>query len=130
MGAAMRRLAGQDLDVRALARSLGMVMDFAAGDAIFREGDVPRCMYIVLEGTVEVRRRELVIEAVGPGQALGIVSLLDGARRTVTAEARTACEIAALDARKFRFMVEDVPHFVWYVLDELAHRLRATNAAL
>ena len=126
----MSHLAHQPHDMRGVARSMGMVMDFAAGDAVFREGDRPRCMYVVLDGTVEVRRRDRVIEVVGPGQALGIVSLLDGEIRTVTAEAVTPCEVAAIDLRKFRFMIDETPHFAWYVMGELAHRLRTTNAAL
>ena len=77
-----------------------------------------------------VRRRDLVIETVGPGQAIGILSLLDNEMRTVTAEARTACEVVAIDPRKFRFAVEEMPHFAWWVMGELAHRLRMTNAAL
>ena len=126
----MDRREGKDLDMRGIARSLGTVLDFAAGDALFREGDRPRCMYVLLEGEVEVRRRNLVIETVGPGQAVGILSLLDNEPRTVTAEARTPCEVAAIDARKFRFAVEEMPHFAWWVMGELAHRLRMTNAAL
>ncbi|MCR0985842.1 cyclic nucleotide-binding domain-containing protein [Roseomonas populi] len=120
----------KSLDVRQISRSLGVVLSFAPGDLIFREGDRPTCMYVLLEGEVEVRRGQVVIETVGPGQALGIVSLLDDEPRTVTAEARKACQVAALDARKFRFAVEQVPHFAWWSMAELAHRLRSTNAAL
>ena len=123
-------LAKKPLDVRQISRSLGVVLRFAARDILFREGDQPNCMYILLNGEVELRRREVVIETVGPGQALGIVSLLDNEPRTVTAEARKACEVAAIDARKFRFAVEEVPHFAWWTMAELAHRLRMTNAAL
>ncbi|WP_338662129.1 cyclic nucleotide-binding domain-containing protein [Pararoseomonas sp. SCSIO 73927] len=126
----MLELQQKPLDVRQISRSLGTVLHFRPGDAIFREGDRPSCMYVLLEGEVEVRRRETVIETIGPGQALGIVSLLDEEARTVTAEARSACEVAAIDLRKFRFAVEEVPHFSWWVMAELAHRLRTTNAAL
>lgn len=120
----------QSPDLRGIARSIGTVMCYRPGDAIFREGDVPYCMYVILSGTVEVRRGSRRIEEVGPGQALGIVSLLDGEQRTVTAEATTDCEVAAIDRRKFRGLVEQMPNFGWYVMGELAHRLRATNAAL
>jgi CRP-like cAMP-binding protein len=118
------------LDFRQIARSLGIVLSFAPGDRLFREGDAPHCMYVLLEGQVEVCRRDRVIETIGPAQALGIVSLLDEQPRTVTAQARTACEAVAIDARAFRFAVEDVPHFAWWVMSELAHRLRMTSAAL
>ncbi|WP_187830427.1 Crp/Fnr family transcriptional regulator [Siccirubricoccus phaeus] len=120
----------QRLDLRPIARSVGTVLGFRAGDVVFREGDAPHCMYVVLDGTVEVRRRDLRIETIGPGQALGILSILDGERRTITAEAATDCELAAIDARKFRALVEEMPHFGWYVMGELAHRLRMTNAHL
>lgn len=126
----MLNQAQKTLDVRQISRSLGVVLRFAAGDLLLREGDQPNCMYILLEGEVEVRRREVVIETVGPGQALGIVSPLDDEPRTVTAEARKPCEVAAIDARKFRFAVEEVPNFAWWAMAELAHRLRTTNAAL
>ncbi len=126
----MDRLVGKALDISGIARSLGTVMDLSAGDTLFREGDRPRCMYVLLDGQVAVRRRDLVIETVGPGQAIGILSLLDNEMRTVTAEARTACEVVAIDPRKFRFAVEEMPHFAWWVMGELAHRLRMTNAAL
>jgi CRP/FNR family transcriptional regulator, cyclic AMP receptor protein len=126
----MRSITGVAPDVRGIARSLGTVFEYASGDAIFREGDRPRCMYVILDGKVEVIRRDRVIETVGPGQALGILSLLDGELRTVTAQAQSRCEVAAIDQRQFRFAVEEMPHFGWYVMGELAHRLRMTNAAL
>lgn len=117
-------------DMRQISRSLGTVLSFGPGDHIFREGDRAHCMYVLLSGEVEVRRGDRIIETIGPGQALGILSLLDEENRTVTAEAVTACEVAAIDSRKFRFAVDEVPHFAWWIMGELAHRLRRTNAAI
>lgn len=117
-------------DMRQISRSLGTVLNFDPGDHIFREGDSAHCMYVLLSGEVEVRRGDRIIETIGPGQALGILSLLDEENRTVTAEAVTACEVAAIDNRKFRFAVDEVPHFAWWIMGELAHRLRMTNAAI
>jgi CRP-like cAMP-binding protein len=56
--------------------------------------------------------------------------LLDGQPRTITARVKEPSELALMDQRRFRYMVEEVPNFVWYVMAELADRLRATNAAL
>ena len=66
----------------------------------------------------------------GDGQALGILSLLDGELRTVTALARTDVEVVVIGQDAFRRTVESTPQFAWYIMDELAHRLRITNAAL
>jgi CRP/FNR family transcriptional regulator, cyclic AMP receptor protein len=121
---------GEESDFRPLARALGAVMDFHADEIIFREGDPPRYMYVVLKGRIEVSSKRRVIETIGEGQALGILSLLDGSPRTITARAIERSELALLDVKKFRFMVEETPNFVWFVLNELASRLRATNALL
>ena len=105
-------------------------MSFPSGDFIFREGDPPKYMYIVLKGSVEVSAKQRIIETVQEGKALGILSLLDEKPRTITARAKEPCELALLGKKKFRFTVEGAPNFVWFVMNELGSRLRATNALL
>ncbi|MBR0673234.1 Crp/Fnr family transcriptional regulator [Neoroseomonas soli] len=119
-----------DVDMCQTVSSLGTVQSYAAGDTIFREGDPARYMYVVLNGMVEIASRGRTIETLMKGDALGIVSLIDGRTRSTNAIATIDCELAVLDERTFRHAVEEVPHFVWFVMDELARRLRATNAAL
>jgi CRP-like cAMP-binding protein len=119
-----------EIDFRAFANSIGTVLDYQNGDAIFREGDGPTFMYVVLRGRVDIIAQDKRLEQVGAGKALGILSLLDDQPRTVTARASGATQLAAIDRRKFRFMIEEMPHFCWYVMGELAHRLRTMNAAL
>jgi hypothetical protein len=50
--------------------------------------------------------------------------------RANTAHAKGDCELALLDERTFRVTIEETPGFVWYVINEFAARLRATNALL
>jgi CRP-like cAMP-binding protein len=119
-----------EIDFRAFAESVGTVIDYTAGDPVFRENEVPRFMYIVLSGAVEISSHGKLLETIGEGKALGILSLLDGQTRTVTARASEDTRLAVIDGRRFRYMVEEMPHFCWYMMGELAHRLRATNAAL
>ncbi len=120
----------EQTDFRPVARALGTIMEFKAGDYIFREGDPPRYMYVILKGTVEVSAKQKTIETLGESQALGILSLLDDTPRTITARAAEPCELALIDKKKFRFMVEEAPNFVWFVLSELGSRLRAAQALL
>jgi CRP/FNR family cyclic AMP-dependent transcriptional regulator len=109
---------------------VGTVVDYDTGDMIFREGDPPRYMYVVLKGAVEITSRAKVIETIQAGSALGIIALLDDQPCSATARASAPCELAIIDRKKFRYMVEEMPNFVWYIMGELAHRLRTTNAAL
>jgi len=118
------------IDFRQIARGLGTVITYGAGDVIFREGDSPAYAYIVLSGKVEVASRGKVIEQVDDARAFGVISLIDKKPRSATARAVEKSEIALLDSRQFRYMVETTPNFVWYVLGEVVDRLRATNSAL
>jgi len=74
------------IDFRDFARSVGTVMDYREGDIVFREGDAPRYMYVVLSGSVDIVARDRVLETIGAGNALGIVS------RTACAAPMRPCE--------------------------------------
>ena len=117
-------------DFREIARDGGMTLSYRAGDFIFREGDAASCMYIVLKGSVEMSARDKVVVTIPEGKPFGMLSLIDKKLRANTARAKEDCALALLDERTFRVMVEETPGFVWYVINEFAMRLRATNALL
>jgi CRP-like cAMP-binding protein len=117
-------------DYRDMARHAGRLLRLRPGEILFREGEDARDAYVVLVGQVQITSHGHAIETVQEGDGLGILSMLDGRPRSATATAAAECEIAAFDARTFRFLVESTPGFVWFVMGELAQRLRATNAAL
>lgn len=117
-------------DFREQARSLGEIVTFGTGKSIFSAGDDATDMYVVLTGAVEIMSHGKVIERMEPGDAFGIISLLDGQPRSAAAIAAADSELAVLSDKRFRFMIEETPNFVWYVMSALVSRLRATNAAL
>lgn len=117
-------------DYRTIARHAGRVIRLRPGEVLFREGDEARDVFVLLSGKIEITARGQAIETVQPGDGLGIPSMIDGQVRSTTATASEACELAALDERAFRFVVESTPGFVWFVMGEMAQRLRATNALL
>lgn len=117
-------------DFRQIASGLGTVMTYRAGDTLFREGDEPVYLYFVMKGKIEVTSHGKFIEFVEDGRALGTVSMIDKNPRSATARAVNDSEVALIDQKKFKFMVEEIPNFCWFVMDVLVHRLRATNQAL
>ena len=114
-------------DFRDIAREGGTVLDCRAGDYVFREGDTASGMYVVLKGSVEMSTKDTVVRAIPEGKAFGMLSLIDGKLRANSARATTDCELALIDERTFRIMIEETPGFVWYVINQLAAHLRATN---
>ena len=85
-------------------------------------------MYVLLRGKVEITSHGKTVQTLCPGEAFGIVSVLDGKLRTAAAHVLEPAQVAMLDRKKLRYMIDEVPHFCRYVIDELIHRLRAINS--
>src|SRR5436190_23297635 len=121
---------GNDIDMRMFARSAGANMSFAAGSVIFNRGDAGSCMYVVQSGVIEMVIGDKVVEICGPNEAIGFMSMVDGAPRSSTARVKEACELSLIDARKFRFMVDEVPNFALYIMGAMARRIRGMSQAM
>jgi CRP-like cAMP-binding protein len=112
------------------ARNAGANLRFGSGSIVFHKGDPGQCMYIVQSGTIEMVIGETVIEIVGPNEAIGFMSMIDGAPRSSTARVKEECELSVIDTRMFRFMVDEVPNFALYIMGVLARRIRGMSAAM
>ena len=104
-------------------------LQLAPGDFLFREGDKRDTMYVLLEGEVEIRLGEYVVETAVRGALIGEMALIDNSPRAANAVAKTPCRLAAIDQRRFHFLIQQHPHFATHVMKELADRLRRMNAA-
>lgn len=129
MGNSSRRQRA-DIDMRAFAKGAAATIRVPAGGTIFSQGEAGDCMYIVQSGTIDMMIGDKVIETVGPNEALGFMSMIDDLPRSSTAKAREACELSVIDARSFRFMVDEVPNFATYIMHLLARRIRGMSRAL
>jgi CRP-like cAMP-binding protein len=104
-------------------------VQLASGDVLFREGDKRDKMYVLLEGEMDVRLGDYVVETARPGALIGEMALIDDSPRAANAIAKTDCRLAAVDKRRFHFLIQQHPHFATHVMKELADRLRNMNAA-
>jgi CRP-like cAMP-binding protein len=119
-----------DIDMRTFAKGAGATIKVPAGGIIFNKGDPGECMYIVQFGTIDMMIGDKVIETIGANQALGFMSMIDEQPRSSSALAREACELSLIDARTFRFMVDEVPNFSTYIMGMLARRIRGMGKAM
>lgn len=103
---------------------------YEPGDTIFREGDVCTVMYVLVEGSVELRRGDEPLEVVEPGGVFGEMALVEHSTRTATAVALTRTVLSEVDERRFNYLVQNTPTFALDVLRALAHRLRAVDERL
>jgi CRP-like cAMP-binding protein len=128
-GGSARRVRGE-IDMRTFAKGAGATIQVAPGGIVFNKGEPGDCMYIVQSGVIDMVIGDTVIETIGANEALGFMSMIDEMPRSSTARAREACELSLIDARTFRFMVDEVPNFSTYIMRVLARRIRGMSKAL
>jgi CRP-like cAMP-binding protein len=119
-----------DIDMRMFAQRAGANVSYPAGSIVFHKEDAGSCMYVVQSGVVEMVIGDKVIETCGANEAIGFMSVLDGAPRSSTARVKEACELSVIDQRKFRFMIDEVPNFALYIMGAMARRIRGMSQAM
>ena len=102
-------------------------MHVHAGDRIVEEGEIGNCMYIISEGTVNVRKGNQVLMQMGPRDFFGELSLLDTDTRSATVTAITDCVLFRIDQEPFYDLIESRPEVVKGVIKILCTRIRAAN---
>ena len=123
-------MSGNEIDMRMFAQRAGASVSYPAGSVVFNKGDAGTCMYVVQSGVIEMTIGDKVIEVCGPNEAIGFMSMIDGAARSSTARVKEGCELSLIDQRKFRFMVDEVPNFALYIMGAMARRIRGMGRAM
>lgn len=81
-------------------------------------------MFAIVEGIVEIHIEGRVLDTLGEGEFFGEMALVDHGPRSASARAKTDCRIAAIDEKRFGFMVQQTPYFALEVIRVLVRRLR------
>ena len=101
---------------------------YAAGQAIFTEGEPGKVMYVVKEGDVDIVIGNTVIDTLQPGGIFGEMALIDQQPRSASAIAKTDCKLIRVDEKRFTYLVQQTPRFALELLRLIAGRLRRMNA--
>jgi len=101
-----------------------------AGEYLFREGDKPDFLYILLSGQGRILVRERQVEVFGPGQIVGEMALIASAPRSASVHALRDCEFARIDEKRFRFLVTETPGFALSVMRTMAERLSGADRVI
>jgi len=125
-------------EVRLLAHFMD-VFRAQSGVEVIREGDGGDFMLMVLEGSIEVLRRDRwntqqLLAEVEAGRTLGEMSMIDGEARFATCVATAPALIAVLDRESLARIIVEQPLLGAKILMELvlmlSQRLRATSQRL
>jgi CRP/FNR family transcriptional regulator len=108
---------------------------FPAGTRVFHEGDNSDACYIVKVGSFRVTRehsdgRAITLATLGPGEIFGELAMLDGDKRSASAEALSDGELLALPAGDVRALLSRHPEIALKLVAGLVRRLRAANVRI
>lgn len=108
----------------------GELVEFAAGDTIFREGEPGGYFIVIQQGSVFVFKedgeREVPLAQLGEGEVLGLLTFYNEIPRHASARARTP--VVGQIVRKTAALSDDkLPSWVRIVLKEYSSRLSQVN---
>ena len=110
-------------ELERLARA-GDEVDMEAGSLLADQGQTGREAFVVLAGSVSVRRNGRKVATLGPGAIVGELSLLDHGPRTATVTCDTDCKVFVISQRHFLAVLDDVPTIGHKLMASLAGRIR------
>ncbi len=111
----------------------------APGAIIFAEGAAAHCLYLLLDGEVEVMKkshggREHRVAVLGPSDCFGEMSLIDVQPRSATVRAIAPTRVLRMSSEDFdRLYRQDLKSYALVVLNiarDLSRRLRVADAIL
>ncbi len=108
------------------------LLQLERGHILTRQGDAADCLYVVLDGLVEVLAEHAVaehelIDVLGPGTCVGDMALLLRRPRTTTVRALRQSRVVRISAESFDRLVTHSPDFALRLARMLGERLRRTT---
>ncbi len=97
--------------------------DTQEGERLTEQGERGRDFFILVEGTVVVRRGGRKLADLGPGDWFGEIAILTYKPRTATVTAISPVSLLVISDRAFRHVVETTPRIALKVLRSVADRL-------
>ncbi len=110
------------------------VVSIPAGEYVFREGDLGTEMFIIQDGTIEIRKRlggeDRVLSRLEKGDFFGEMAVLENVPRSADARAVVATRLVAINGSRFDEMIRKNPEISVRIMRKYSSRLRAANLLL
>lgn len=110
------------------------IQKFEDGEAVVREGEESREMFIIRTGRVEIVKemagQEVRLATLERGSFFGEMSLLEGLPRSATARAVGLTELVILRPGSLLVQIRRDPTFAFELLQQMSRRVRELNDRL
>lgn len=108
----------------ALVASVAGLVEADAGARLLRRGEPPDAMFVVVDGTVELRRDGDALKVATDGMAFGTWALVDEEPSLVDARATEPTTLLRISRRDFHDVLADNPELALGLLQGLSWRVR------
>lgn len=98
-------------------------LDFVVGRALIKEGAVGREFFVLIDGSVDVRRKGRKIDELGAGDYFGEVALITDRPRNATVTTTSPVRALVLTKQSFRRVLAENPMLSLKVLNAVGERL-------
>jgi CRP/FNR family cyclic AMP-dependent transcriptional regulator len=105
-------------------------ISYPEGKVIMKQGEPSMVFHLILDGQVEIRKKNKKLAKLGKGQFFGEMGLIDDEPRTADVVATELTRCLAMTTWAWRGYLKTTPNMAFEVLKVLARRLRETNNAL
>lgn len=111
-----------------------VVRTLSRGQVLFSEGEPSETFHVVCSGSLRVVRysdegNELVLAVIGPGGAIGELSVFDGEARSASVDAIERSEVIGIPTARIREALMTSPESLMAVMAELASTVRRLTGA-
>ncbi|NOT80337.1 MAG: cyclic nucleotide-binding domain-containing protein [Bacteriovoracaceae bacterium] len=107
------------------------VREYQDGDLIFNEGDEDRDLFIIQEGTVQIRKKtqqgELILAELLRGDFFGDMALLQNIPRFASAYSVGKTKVLVLHPGGFLLKIRRDPTFAFEMLQQLSARVKVSS---
>jgi len=104
------------------------------GETVYRQGEMGDCMYVVVEGKVELLRREgereFCLATFEPGDFFGEGAIVRQERRSMTARSLGVSTILTVEKSNFLRRMQEDPSLSLRLVEKLSKRIGALEEAL
>jgi HEAT repeat protein len=116
-------------EVLAAVTSICEEVEVPAGGTFITEGELGDCMYVIVEGEVQVHSHGRAILSLGAGKSVGELAVLDPEPRAASVTALQKTRLFRIDKEAFDEVIADRPEIASGVIRALCQRLRETTSA-
>lgn len=115
--------------IKSIVKS-GKERKFEVGETIVKEGETGVGFYLILDGKVEVRRKNKVLSTLSSGDVFGEMGLIDDQPRSADVVAVAPTQTFCLTPWTFEAILKGHPDVAVGMMKVLVGRLRLSNKAL